>query len=124
MPREFNRAERVSGLLRRELARLIQSELKDPAIGFIGLSDVEVSRDISYARVFVTVFDSAQAPASVKALNRACGYLRRRLGQELRMRQIPELKFFHDASVETGRHVESLIAKAVAADNRTRGEEE
>ena len=124
MPREFTRSERVSGLLRRELAQLIQSEVKDPEVGFIGVSDVEVTRDLSLARVFITVFDTEQAAASVKALNRAAGFLRRRLGQDLRMRQIPELRFLHDASVETGQRVDALIEKAIAGLDKDSPEEE
>jgi ribosome-binding factor A len=116
MPREFNRSERVAGTMRRQLAQLIQMEVKDPDVGFIGLSDVEVSRDLSHASVFVTVFEAEKAVSSVKALNRAAGYLRRRLGQEMRIRSVPELHFQHDASVETGQRMDSLIDAAVASD--------
>ena len=114
MPREFNRAERVAGTLRRELARLIQLEVDDPAVGFVGLSDVEVSRDLAHAKVFVTVFNPDHAVDSVKALNRAAGFLRRRLGQEMRIRAVPELHFVHDASVETGQRLDDLIDRAIA----------
>ena len=117
MPREFNRSDRVAGSLRRELAKLIQKELKDPEVGFIGLSDVEVSRDLAHAKVFVTVFESEKAGSSLKALKRAAGFLRSRLGQEMRIRSVPELHFHHDASVETGQRMDSLIEAAVAADH-------
>lgn len=116
MPREFNRSERVAGSLRRELAKLIQMELKDPEVGFIGLSDVEVSRDLAHAKVFITVFDSDKAASSLKALKRAAGFLRSRLGQEMRIRSVPELHFHHDASVETGQRMDSLIEAAVTSD--------
>ena len=124
MPRDFNRSERVAGTLRRELARLIQMEVKDPEVGFIGLSDVEVTRDLSHAKVFVTVFETEKAVSSVKALNRAAGYLRRRLGQEMRIRSVPELHFQHDASVETGQRMDSLIDAAVASDHNESGKTE
>ncbi len=117
MPREFNRSDRVAGSLRRELAKLIQMELRDPEVGFIGLSDVEVSRDLAHAKVFVTVFESEKAGSSLKALKRAAGFLRSRLGQEMRIRSVPELHFHHDASVETGQRMDSLIEAAVAADH-------
>ena len=116
MPREFNRSDRVAGSLRRELAKLIQMELKDPEVGFIGLSDVEVSRDLAHAKVFVTVFESDKAVSSLKALKRAAGFLRSRLGQVMRIRSVPELHFHHDASVETGQRMDSLIEAAVASD--------
>ena len=116
MPREFNRSERVAGTLRRELAQLIQLEIKDPEVGFVSLSDVEVSRDLAHARVFVTVFEPDMAASSVRALNRAAAFLRRRLGQQMRIRSVPELHFEHDASVETGQRMDALIEAAVAAD--------
>jgi ribosome-binding factor A len=115
-PREFSRAERVAGEMRRELAKLIQREVEDPAVGFVSVSDVEVSRDISHARVFVTVFEADKAKASIDALNKAAGFLRGRLGQEMRLRSVPELHFRHDASVETGQRMDRLIEEAVAAD--------
>ena len=116
MPREFKRSERVAGSLRRELAQLIQLEVKDPGVGFVSLSDVEVSRDLAHAKVFITVFESDKADSSLKALKRAAGYLRRRLGQKMRIRSVPELHFFHDSSVETGQRMDSLIEAAVASD--------
>jgi ribosome-binding factor A len=116
LPREFTRSERVAGSLRRELAQLIQKELKDPDVGFIGLSDVEVTRDLAHAKVYVTVFETEKAASSLKALKRAAGFLRSRLGQEMRIRSVPELHFHHDASVETGARMDSLIEEAVASD--------
>ncbi|MEJ8568482.1 30S ribosome-binding factor RbfA [Elongatibacter sediminis] len=124
MPREFNRSERVAAQLRRELAQLIQHELKDPEVGFIGLSDVEVTRDLAHAKVFVTVFDSERAASTLEALQRASGYLRRRLGQEMRIRAVPELHFHHDASVETGRRMDQLIEQAIASDRSADGTDE
>jgi ribosome-binding factor A len=122
MPRDFKRAERVAGTLRRELAQLIQAEVKDPEVGFIGLSDVEVTRDLAHAKVFVTVFEPEKAEGSIKALNKAAGYLRRRLGQEMRIRAVPELHFVHDASVETGQRMDDLIEAALAADRHDSGD--
>lgn len=115
-PREFNRSERVAGQLRRDLARLIQQEIKDPEVGFVSLSDVEVTRDLSHAKVFITVFDPEKAKESLKALRRASTFLRHRLGQELRLRHVPELHFVHDDSVERGSHIDDLITKALNAD--------
>ena len=102
--------------MRRELAQLVQSEVKDPKVGFVSVSDVEVSRDLAHARVFVTVFDPEQAADSIRALQRAAGFLRSRLGQNMRIRNVPELHFHHDDSVETGMRIDSLIATAVGPD--------
>lgn len=118
MPRDFKRSDRVAGSLRRELAQLIQMEVKDPEVGFIGLSDVEVTRDLSHAKVYVTVFEPEKAASSLKALNKASGYLRKRLGQEMRIRSVPELHFQHDASVETGHRIDNLIDSALSADRQ------
>jgi len=116
MPRDFKRSERVAGQLRRDLAKLIQQEIKDPAVGFVSLSDVEVTRDLSHAKVFITVFEPEKAKESLKALRRASTFLRLRLGQELRLRHVPELHFVHDDSVEKGSHIDELISKALSAD--------
>jgi ribosome-binding factor A len=110
--------------MRRELARLIQREVKDPAVGFISVSDVEVSRDLSHAKVFVTVFEEDKAKDSIRALNKAAGFLRGRLGQEMRIRSVPELSFRHDDSVETGQRMDQLIDRAVSADGSRQDESE
>ena len=116
MPRDFKRSERVAGQLRRDLAKLIQQEIKDPKVGFVSLSDVEVTRDLSHAKVFITVFEPEKAEESLKALRHASTFLRLRLGQELRLRHVPELHFVHDDSVEQGSHIDELISKALNAD--------
>ena len=115
-PRDFKRHERVAGQMRRDLAKLIQQEIKDPEVGFVSLSDVEVTRDLSHARVFITGFNPEIAQESLKALRRAASFLRRRLGQELRLRHVPELHFVHDDSVEKGSHIDELISKALNSD--------
>ena len=123
MPREFKRSERVAGQLRRELAQVIQKEVRDPAVGFISVSDVEVTRDLAHAKVFVTVFESEKAAETLEALQRKAPFLRHRLSQEMRLRSVPELHFHHDSSVETGQRMDNLIEAALASD-RTAPEEE
>lgn len=125
MPREFNRSERVAGQIRRELAKIIQQEVRDPDIGFVSLSDVEVTRDLAHAKVFITVFETEKAQASIKALQSSAKYLRHRLSQEMRIRSVPELHFHHDASVETGLKMDQLIDAARASDpNDDSGDED
>ena len=116
MPRDFQRSERVAGQLRRDLAKLIQQEIKDPQVGFVSVSDVEVTRDLAHAKVFVTVFQPEKAEESLQALRRAAAFLRTRLGRELRLRHVPELHFIHDDSVEQGSRIDDLISKALKAD--------
>ena len=119
MPRDFNRSARVAGQIRRELAQLIQREIKNPDIGFISLSDVEVTRDLAHAKVFITVFESERAAGTLAALQRSAIYLRHRLSREMRMRSVPELHFHHDSSVEAGLRMDGLIDAAVASDRHT-----
>jgi len=115
-PREFTRSERVAAQLHREIAQIIQQDVKNPAVGFVSVSEVNVTRDISMARVYVTVFDAEEAAVSIKALNKAAGFIRKQVGHKMRMRYVPELRFFHDSSVETGARVDELIAKALRQD--------
>lgn len=114
--RDFARHDRVAGLLRRELGVMVQRELDDPDIGFISVSDVEVSRDLSVAKVYVSVLNNEQADDSLAALNRSAGYLRGMLGQQLRLRNTPELRFYQDTSIETGERMDALLASVRPSD--------
>ncbi len=121
MPREYSRAQRVGEQMRRELAVLIQRELKDPRIGLVTLSEVRVNHDLSHARVYVTVLDGDQdRDATVAALNHAAAFLRRELAHRIRLRTMPALRFVYDESVERGARLEALIEASVSAD-RGRG---
>ena len=80
------------------------------------MSDVEVSRDLAHAKVFITVFEEEKARESIRALQNAAGFLRTRLGQRMRIRSVPELHFRHDDSVETAQRMDDLIERAVGND--------
>ena len=117
MPREFSRTRRVGEQLQRELAELIRAELKDPRLGMVSVSQVQVSRDLGHAKVFVSVLGSdAQVKASIAVLKHAAGYLRGRLGRMLHIRTVPELHFFLDRSLEEGARIGALINRAIASD--------
>ena len=119
MPREFPRTRRVGEQLQRELAGLIREELKDPRLGMVSVSAVQVSRDLSHAKVYVSVLGTEeQAVASIAVLKHAAGYLRHKLGKQLHIRVIPELHFFHDRSLEEGARMGALINRAIASDRR------
>lgn len=114
MSEEFPRTRRVGELLQRELARLIQEELKDPRLGWVTVSHVTVSPDLKYAKVYVTVLAGQLAtPEQIKILNGAAGFLRHGLSQRVRLRVMPRLRFMYDASIERGRRLEALIEEAV-----------
>jgi ribosome-binding factor A len=104
--------------MQRELADLIRTELKDPRLGsMVSVSGVTVSRDLSHARVYVSVLgDETQTTESLKILQHAAGFLRHRLGQSMRMRVIPELHFHLDRSLEEGARIGALINLAIASD--------
>jgi ribosome-binding factor A len=117
-----DRGRRVGELMQRELAALIQQELKDPRLGMITVAAVKLSRDLVHARVFVTVLsdEREQIEQSISGLQRASSFLRRELGRRMQLRHLPELSFVHDTSVAHGAHMSALIEQAVAADNKTR----
>lgn len=119
MAKEYSRTQRVADYLQRELAELIQHELRDPRIGMVSITGVEVSRDLGHARVYYTSMESnssEEAAESTEALNRAAGFLRRELSRDSRMRSVPQLRFYFDSSVGRGRELEELIRRAAAAD--------
>jgi ribosome-binding factor A len=121
MAREFGRTERVADYLRQELARLLQAEVRDPRLGMVSVNEVEVSRDLAHAKVFVTFMerDSEQEAKDVlEVLNHAAGFLRTQVSKDARMRTVPRLHFVYDASVARGRRLSDLIDRAVAEDER------
>ena len=100
--REFSRTDRVAQQIQKEIAVILQREIKDPRLGMVTVSAVEVSRDLSYAKVFITVFntdDEDTAKQSAKILNEATGYNRSLLGKRIRARIMPELRFVIDNSL-------------------------
>ncbi len=117
--KEYKRTDRVADYLRKELATLIQFGMRDPRVDLVSITEVKVSKDLAYARVFFTVLgkDSEdEAKDSAEALNRAAGFMRSQLSKDSSMRMVPQLKFLFDKSVGQGRYMEDLIGRAVAAD--------
>jgi len=123
MPKEYSRSQRVVEQIRRELAELIRLEVKDPRVGFITLTDVEITPDYAHAKIFFTSLKGQEGLDEVqKGLRRASSFLRRELGRRIRIHTLPELHFVYDPSVETGNRISALIDKAIEAD-RHRAEE-
>ena len=122
MAREFTRSQRVADYLQRELAALIQRELRDPRVGMVSVTGVDVSRDIGYAKIHFTVLGSNsadEAKESTEVLNKAAGYLRTKLSKDSNMRSVPQLRFYFDSSVGRGRYMEDLIGRATLADKES-----
>ncbi len=111
------RTRRIGEQMRRELAELIRDELRDPRLALISMTSIEVSRDLAYARVYVTLMgDPVERNERVSELNRAAPLLRRELGRRMRLRVIPKLEFRYDEIVERGARLSALIDAAVASD--------
>jgi len=109
---QYQRKNRVGDLIKREIAHIIQCELKDPGIGFVTISAVEVSGDLKHAKIFYTVLgDEDSKSKSACALRRASGFIQREIGRRLRLKYTPEIFFQFDGSVEYGAHIEELIQK-------------
>jgi ribosome-binding factor A len=119
MPREYPRHLRVAGELHRALNELLQTEVKDPRLLGVTVSAVELSGDLSVARVFFSSLEpDADPKPPLMALEKAAGFLRGRLGRELRLRKVPQLRFSHDESAGRGLELTHLI-DAVAAQEDT-----
>ncbi len=125
MAKEYSRAQRIGDQMQRELAQLIRLEVKDPRLGgLVTVTAVDVSRDASHAKVFVTVMggnvedEPERVKQSIKVLNDASGFLRMQLGKAMKLRSIPHLHFHYDESVTRGAHLSALIERAVSEDRQ------
>ncbi|WP_416224216.1 30S ribosome-binding factor RbfA [Thiohalophilus sp.] len=119
MMADFSRTRRIGEQMQRELATLIQQQIKDPRLGMVTVSAVEVARDLSHAKVFITVFDDKQEIAvSLDILNRASGFLRHELARSMTLRTVPALRFVYDESMARGNELSRLIDEAVKSDKQ------
>lgn len=117
MPRDFSRTRRVGEQIQKDLSVLIREQIKDPRIGMVSVSDVVVTRDLSHAKVYISILgDEDSAKESMAVLERAAGFLRHGLGQMLMIRTVPQLHFIHDLSSEHGEHLDALIKQAIDED--------
>ena len=115
----FQRSDRVAEQVRRDLADLIRSELKDPRVGMISLTAVELTPDYAHAKVFFTTLDTAHLEEVERGLKRSAGFLRRELGRRIHIHTLPELHFVYDNSIERGASLSLLINQASALSDQT-----
>jgi ribosome-binding factor A len=120
MPKKHSqRAQRVGDEIQKELADLLRNEVKDPRVGKVTVTSVEVSPDLSHAKVnFTHLGGREEADGMVKALSRTAGFLRSQLSHRLNLYSVPELHFAYDDSIEHGMKLSQLIDDAVAADKK------
>ncbi len=116
MPKDYPRSERIASQIQRELALLVQHEIKDPRLSSPSILEVQVTKDLSQARVFFSVLNPEDAAQTLTALNHASGFLQREVGKVLKARITPKLKFIYDDSNIRGRNLSDLIDSAVAKD--------
>ncbi len=116
MAKDYHRGLRVADQIQRELSEIIRLEIKDPRVGLITLTGVEVTQDHEHAKVFFTALgEPVQQEAATRALNHAAGFMRSMLAQRLKLRTVPQLRFDYDVSVERGVRLSQLIDEAVAS---------
>ena len=113
MKRGQGRPQRLGDLIQREVAELIRLELRDPRVGMITITSVDVSPDLSHAKIFFTVLEKDKLPDTLQGLARSAGFLRSQLAKRIKMYTTPELRFAYDESVERGDQLSRLIDKAL-----------
>lgn len=116
MPKEYSRSQRMAEQVRREVAEIARDELKDPRMGFLSFTEVRMSRDLSHAVIYCSVFDSEQQNETIELLNGAVGLFRKELARRIRARIVPTLKFVADESITRGAAMDNLISEAIQSD--------
>ncbi len=112
MAREFKRSSRVASQMQKELAVILQQGIKDPRIGFITVNEVELSKDLTSAKIYITALgaDKQGQKDNVHYLNDAAAYIRSEMGKRMRLRNVPYIKFYYDDSFEKGMRVSELLS--------------
>ncbi|MBC8210152.1 MAG: 30S ribosome-binding factor RbfA [Gammaproteobacteria bacterium] len=116
MPKDFQRSDRLASQIHRELSTLISQSLKDPRLAQPSILDVQVTKDISLAKVYFSVLNAEASQATQDALNHAAGFLQRELGKTLKSRITPKLMFIFDDTDIRGRSMDELIDSVIAHD--------
>lgn len=118
-PRGYSRTERIADQIQRDLALLLQREIKDPRLGMVTISAVKVSKDLAYADIYVTIMGrdgELEAKEGLDVLARASGFLRSMLAKMNSLRTMPRLRFHYDQTVVDGPRMQSLISRAIKED--------
>ena len=107
--KSFYRSDRVSAQLRRELGTIVHQAVREHALPSVSVSDVEVTRDLAHAKVFVTALQQERSAEAVKALKALTPEIRYQLGRAMKLRHVPELHFHYDDSVDRGERIDNLL---------------
>ncbi|AXK40426.1 30S ribosome-binding factor RbfA [Crenobacter cavernae] len=122
--KNFSRSDRVADQIQRELAEILQKGLKDPRVGWVTITAVEVTRDYSHAKIYYTVMVDSTREATVEALADAAGYLRAELGKRISLFSMPQLHFVYDESIERGVYMTRLIDEVVQAGDKAAADDQ
>jgi len=125
MAREFKRSARVASQMQKELAIILQQGINDPRIGFITVNEVELSKDLTTAKIYITALGADQQGQkdNIKWLNDAAPYIRSEMGNRMRLRSVPLIKFYYDNSFETGMRVSELLSETQLKPESPEGDE-
>ncbi|NUO75616.1 30S ribosome-binding factor RbfA [Lysobacter sp. 5GHs7-4] len=107
--KSFHRTDRVAAQLRRELGTLVREAVREHGLPSVSVSDVEITRDLAHAKVFVTALQEERSREAVKALKELSKELRYQLGKAMKLRHVPELHFHYDDSVDRGERIDNLL---------------
>ena len=122
MAKVFSRSDRVAEQIQRELADLLQFEVKDPRVSMVTVTEVEVSGDMAHAKIYYTA--AAGTPELQKGLEKTAGFLRSQLAKRLLLRTVPQLHFNYDASIDHGMHIAKLIDEVLTPGEREQDPED
>lgn len=123
MPYDYSRTDRIGEQIKRELSMLIRNEIKDPRVSMVSILDVEVTKDLSKAKVFFDALVQDEHEACEKGLNNAAGFLRRELGRAIQLRSTPALVFIYDDTEQRANDLSVMIDKAVSSDKKPSDQE-
>lgn len=103
------KSERNAEIVHRELSIILANEVKDSYIKYVTITHIDLASDLSFAKIYFNILDQDKKDATIKALDRANGFIRRELGQRVDFRKVPELRFIYDESLEYGMKIEKII---------------
>ena len=128
---DYNRVRRIGELIQREIAMLLQREIKDPRVQRISITAVKMNRDLSVAKVYFTLLEAGEGPEhdellqdSQKGIEKASGFIRHKIGQQLELRIVPKLHFLYDQAIIHGANMSRLIDEVIAKDAKNHVDED
>ncbi|MGQ9631146.1 MAG: 30S ribosome-binding factor RbfA [bacterium] len=109
--RGYDRAHRVGDLIKEEISWIIQNDLKDPRVGFVTVTSVEVSRDLQHARIYISLYNKDEEAKTLEGLSSAIGYIKKEMGRRIRIKYLPDITFIVDRTNDYGARIDGLLSK-------------